>query len=166
MSAPAVGLIQSCHASCTDKACVGVKWSWKELRLSQPAAPACPDHTASALWLNSPVSTLFLLAYSKCRTVHMAPEGWAFFKIKNEAEDYGWEKYQKDIPWSFPYLPFSPRFLRCVMPLPKGRLARGSWSFFAVMRALLRVAAEYAARWYRCGMLVALSLHFGCFGLK
>ncbi|OPJ82542.1 hypothetical protein AV530_012185 [Patagioenas fasciata monilis] len=64
MSTPAVGLIQSCHASCTDKACVGVKGSWKEFRLSQPAAAVCPDHTASALRLNSPVSTLFLLAQS------------------------------------------------------------------------------------------------------
>lgn len=165
MSAPAVGLIQSCHASCADKAYVGVKWSWKELRLSLPAAAVCPDHTASALRLNSSVSTLFLLAQSVGLYTWL-PVRRAFFEIKNEAEDYGWEKYQKDIPWSFPYLPFSPRFLRCVMPLPKGRLARGSWSFFAVMRALLCVAAEYAARWYQCGMLVALSLHFGCFGLK
>lgn len=106
---------------CTDEACVGVKENWKGLRLSQPAVAACSDHTASTLWLNSPVSTSFLVAQNKCRTVHVAAREESVFQVQNEAEEYGWEKYQKVISWRFPYFPFSPRFLRCVMSLPKGR---------------------------------------------
>lgn len=74
---------------CTDEACVGVKGNWKELWLSQPAVAACPYHTAAALWLNSPVSTSFLLAQNKCWTVHVAAREESIFQIKNEAEEYG-----------------------------------------------------------------------------
>lgn len=128
---------------CTDEACVGVKGSWKELRLSQPAVSACSDHTTSTLWLNSPVSTSFLLAQNKCRTVHVAAREESVFQVKNEAEEYGWEKYQKVISWSFPYFPFSPRFLRCAMSLPKGRSQDPnqsllSWGHFLVWLLSMR----------------------------
>lgn len=49
------------------------------------------------------------------------------------------------------------------MPLPKGRLATRLFSFFAVLNGLLGVVAGCGTK---RGMLVALSLCFGCFGLK
>jgi len=110
---------------CMGEACVGVKGNWKELWLSQPAVAACPDCIASALWLNSPVSTSFLLAQKQCRSVLVAAREESVFQIKNEAEEYGWVKYQRDVSRGFFYFPFSPWFLRCVTSPLKGRLAVG-----------------------------------------
>lgn len=83
---------------------MGVKGNWKELWLSQPAVAACPDPTASALWLNS--SRLHLVPFWLRVSVGLymwLPERRAICRLKkNEAKEYGGEKYQKDISWSFP----------------------------------------------------------------
>lgn len=103
-----------------------VKGSWKGFRLSQPAVSACPDQAPFGSTLPSPPRSF--LAQIKCWFLHMvARERRAFSRGKMKQEDMEeWEKYQKVISWCFLYLPFSLHFLRCIMPLPKGKLATGS----------------------------------------
>lgn len=105
-----------------DKAFVGVKRNWKELWLIQPAAASCSDHTASALWLNSSVYTLFLLAQDKCLTVHVAARKEDAFQIKMKQRNMDERNIRKMFHGASPFPPHLPR---CVMSLHKVRLTPG-----------------------------------------
>lgn len=91
--------------------CLGVKGSWKELCLRQPAVAACPDHTASTLWLNSPGSTSFLLAQRKCGIVFMAARGECF-PDKMKQKNMGGINIRKIFHGSAPT--FSSSFSMCL----------------------------------------------------